>query len=315
MKVIDSHCDAIYKMLLDSKIDFDGDPSPDVNYARLKQGNVVLQCFAVYLPEQFAPHQFAQMLEGIDRFHLKIASHPGVEWVRTRQDLERAVGSGKVGAMLTVEGADAIQGNSVYLRTLYRLGVRMLSLTWNFGNWAADGVLEPRNGGLTVKGKSFVKECGELGMLLDISHLSERAFWDAAEACAHPLAASHSNCAAVCPHPRNLTDEQIVCIIRRGGIVGLTFVPYFVANDSATMADLLRHIDHVASLGGERHIAFGSDFDGISEWIPGLEHPGHYAQFGEFLLNYYSSEQVERFLYRNWYDFLHTYLPDASSEN
>lgn len=311
IKVIDGHCDVLSKLLQNPRLDFAHDPTLDVTLTRLKQGNVALQCFAVYLSEHLASPLYDAVLESIDLFHRKILSHKAVGWIRTKQDLLRALNEGKIGAMLTLEGADAIQGRLMYLRTLFRLGVRMISMTWNYGNWAADGVLEPRGGGLTYKGKSFVKECNRLGILLDISHLCEASFWDVAELCDRPLVATHSNAYRICSHPRNLKDEQIQHLIQRGGIMGLTFVPQFVANhDQVSMLDLLRHIDYVCTLGGENQIAFGSDFDGIDRWIPGLEHPGQYQAFGELLSKYYNEKLVHQFLYQNWSVYLQKHLPN-----
>src|SRR5690606_34269437 len=127
--------------------------------------------------------------------------------------------------------------------------------------------LEPRGGGLTARGRELVAECNRLGIALDVSHLSERGFWELMERTQDAPIASHSNAKALCSHPRNLTDEQIHAIIKTGGRIGITFVPYFLrAGGGAAIDDVLRHLEHICSLGGAGHVAFGSDFDGIDQW-------------------------------------------------
>lgn len=311
MTIIDAHCDLLDKMTLHPELEFRQDSLyADVSYPRLHRGSVALQCFAVYLSEKQGRLRFERFVEGADLFHRKIASHDRVQVIRTKQDLEAARASGKLGAMLTLEGADALEGSMVYLRTAFYLGVRMLGITWNQANWAADGVMEPRKGGLTVKGKQLVRECNKLGMMLDVSHLGEKGFWELTELSTKPLAATHSNAQAVCSHPRNLTDEQIKALIMMGGIVGLTFVPWFVKASEPAVKDILTHIDHICGLGGVRHIGFGSDFDGIDQHIPGLEHPAHYERLSNELHKRYTPAEAEGFLSGNWNRYFMENLPD-----
>lgn len=127
-----------------------------------------------------------------------------------------------------------------------------------------------------------------------------KSFWDAISLAAYPIA-SHSNAHSLCPHPRNLRDDQIKALIDKNGVIGITFVPEFVkGKGTPSIKDILSHIDHVCSLGGERHIGFGSDFDGIDKMIPGLEAHKDYANLIDALECHYSSKQVRRFLYENF---------------
>ncbi|UUZ85994.1 dipeptidase [Paenibacillus sp. P26] len=314
MQIIDGHCDVLLKMYEDPQIDF-FDPNTsklDVSYSGMVQGGVKIQCFAIYLPERITQPRFDHYLEYIDIFLRKIASDPRIRHIKTRGDLEAVMSGKQTGAILTLEGADAIGGNPVYTRTLHTLGVRIIGPTWNYANWAADGVLEPRQGGFSRRGKIFIKECCDLGILLDVSHLTERAFWDVAETTSKAFVATHSNVKTLCGHPRNLTDEQIREIIGRDGRIGLTFVPWFVkspAQGKATIDDLLRHVEYLCALGAQNQITFGSDFDGISQWIPGLEKAGNYGHLVQALLKRYPDELVRRFLYGNWFRFLQQKLP------
>ncbi|KPV57703.1 membrane dipeptidase [Paenibacillus sp. A3] len=312
MHVIDGHCDALLKMVENPAIDF-FDPHAsalDVSYAKMTQGGVKLQFFAIYLPERITQPQFDHYLEYINIFYQKVVRDPRMRQVKNRADLEAVLTGNQTGAMLTLEGADALQGNPLYLRTLYHLGVRMIGTTWNYANWAADGVLEPRQGGFTRRGKTFIKDCNDLGMLLDASHLSEAAFWDLAAASAEPFVATHSNARAVCGHPRNLNNGQIREIVRRDGRIGVTFVPWFVQQGrQASIDGVLQHVEHICSLGGGGQLVLGSDFDGIDQWIPGLEHAGQIPYLTEALLRRFPEELVRGIMYRNWFTFLHRHLP------
>ncbi len=307
MRIYDLHCDVLYKMLLEPGLSFSDDRTLDVTYERLVEGGIGLQAFAIFLPEDRVP-TFEMVEEAVRAFHTSILSRPKMVFVKSRLDLSRAEREGGIGALLTLEGAEGLMGSMEYLQRVYDLGVRCLGLTWNYANWAADGVLEERKAGLTLKGRELVARCDEIGMIIDISHLNEPGFWEVLELTKRPVIASHSNAAAVTDHPRNLSDEQIQAMISRGGCIGITFVPDFIGGGQG-ITDVLKHLDHVCSLGGEDHVGFGSDFDGIDEYLHELTHPGQYAKLTEALHKHYSSEQVEKFLHINWRRFLESNLP------
>jgi len=307
LKIVDMHCDVLYKMLLDPELDFSDQSRLDVTHERLRAGGIGLQAFAIFLPEERVP-TFAMVEEAVRYLEQKVLSRPDMIFVRTRGDLEQAEQSGKIGALLTLEGAEGLTGSFDHLRRAYALGVRALGLTWNYANWAADGVLEERKAGLTLKGRELVRACNDLGMIIDISHLNEPGFWEVMELSEKPVIASHSNAYRLEPHPRNLTDDQIKALIRKGGRIGITFVPDFIGGGRA-IPDVLRHLEHVCALGGEYHVGFGSDFDGIDEHLDGLANPADYARLVEELHRHYTSEQAERFLGENWRRFLRENLP------
>ncbi len=310
MKIFDAHCDLLDKMNLHAELSFKQDSIyADVSFPRLNKVGVAVQCFAVFVSNR--PHvSFTQLLEAFDTFHKRIASHEGVRHIRSKADLTEAETSGKLGAILTLEGADGLEGSLVNLRTAFAMGVRMLGLTWNYANWAADGVLEPRNGGFTLKGKKLIEECARLGLILDVSHLSDKGFWELSELSSAPFCASHSNVRKLCPHPRNLTDEMIQVLIARKSIMGLTFVPWFIKASEPAIKDILTHLDHVAALGGKEQVGFGSDFDGVDYHIPGLEHAGNYDRLANEIYRRYSAEDADGFLYRNWRRFMSENLPE-----
>lgn len=310
--IVDGHCDVLMKLLLQPQLDFYKEEKElDACYPRLKAGGVKVQLMAVWMPERIAHPTVRDVLQVIDIFRQKVMRPGVVEAVRTKSDLKRVLAGEQMGAMLTLEGVDALAGDLASLRICFELGIRCVGVTWNWANWAADGVLEPRKGGFTREGRMLIEECDRIGMILDVSHLSETGFWELAERSRKPFIASHSNVKELCPHPRNLDNRQIETIVRSGGMIGITFVPYFVRSLSPVApADLLRHIDHIAGLGGVRSIGFGSDFDGIEQWIIGLENAGKYETIVEELYKHYSAEEAELFMHGNWTRFFMERLPE-----
>ncbi|WP_211745874.1 dipeptidase [Paenibacillus sp. Marseille-Q4541] len=317
--IVDMHCDVLYKMQRDSSLDFIQGPGLDVTMNRLQEGNVALQTFAIFLSEKLGTPRFEHVFRQIEIYNLLTAqeSHPlrlrPLRWKEDAQELRTNIGQagGSIWSLLSLEGVDGLEGNLSYLDLMYKQGVRFIGVTWNYANWAADGILEERNGGFTNKGRELIRRCKEIGLILDVSHLSEAGFWELADTTERSFIASHSNARAVCPHPRNLTDEQIRTIIALNGRMGMTFVPWFVKEQGeVSQTDLLKHIEHVCSLGGANHIMFGSDFDGIHQWIQGLEHPGKYTDLVELLQKHYPETLVRQFMYDNMLTFLCENLGD-----
>lgn len=299
VRVADLHVDVLCKMLEfpGSKWEVSKPPGTfDVTIDRLKHSKVALQVFALYLPDAI-PSQPESLFRAAELFWSEVLSVSGMKLIRRPADIDTALQEGKIGALLSLEGADGLRGNIWALHLLYRLGLRLLGPTWNHANWACDGAMEPRGGGFTKAGRQLIAECESLGILIDVSHLSDRGFWELNERASRPFFASHSNVRSIMDHPRNLTDPQIQAIISVGGIIGLTFVPWFVTSpEPATIDDVLRHVEHVCALGGTENIAFGSDFDGISRHVHGLEHPGKFLDLADALLKLYSEQAVKGFM-------------------
>lgn len=305
MDIFDAHCDVLYKMWLDTSLNFQDDKSLHITYNDLRKTGSKVQCFAIYIPEQVRPEEgFQVALEMIDIFYNKIlATSPLFRLVRTKEEVE-ALTNNEIGTLLTLEGCDVIGRDLTKLRTLFRLGVSSIGLTWNYANAVADGVLEKRGAGLSLFGKEVVRENNKSLAWTDVSHVCERGFWDVMELADFPIA-SHSNARALCDHPRNLYDDQIKRLIEKDGMIGITFVPQFLTEKkSATISDVLNHVEHICSLGGEYSIGFGSDFDGITNTVKGLENYVGFNNLIESLINYYSEEQVKRFLFQNFVEHL-----------
>ncbi len=305
MLVFDAHCDALLKLWSDERISFFQDKkSLHVTVKDLWQGGVKVQLFAIYIPERVAPSdRFTVALKMVEIFHERVLSHEKMKHVRNKRDIE-ALKEGEIGAMLTLEGCDAIGVEETHLKTLLRLGVSSVGLTWNHSNAVADGILEERGAGLSSFGRRIVNLLDENKVWTDVSHLSKKGFWDVMGLSSYPIA-SHSNAYSLCRHPRNLDDSQIRALISKNSMIGITFVPDFLRQGGrATVSDVLRHLDYVCSLGGERNVGFGSDFDGIDETVEGLDRAGKYDHLANTLLRYYKEEHVHRFLYQNFFDHL-----------
>jgi membrane dipeptidase len=188
--------------------------------------------------------------------------------IRRSGELESCLAGEAVGAVLHFEGAEPIDEGLRNLEPWYERGLRSLGLVWSRPNAFAEGVAfrfpsSPDTGpGLTPAGRNLVADCNRLGILLDLSHLNEQGFWDVARLSEAPLVASHSNAHALHPASRNLTDDQLDAIAASDGLVGATFHARFLAEDTATIADFVRHVDYLVERAGIDHVGLGSDFDG-----------------------------------------------------
>ncbi|MBM7094548.1 dipeptidase [Bacillus sp. H-16] len=305
MHVFDLHCDALLKLWEDRSKSYLNDANIHTSFERLQKGNVKLQLFAVFVePEIPSDMKFQVALEQIDLFYYKVLAQKGIRHIRNWSDL-RQLKPDETGAMLTLEGADAFGNDLMKLRTLYNLGVKSLGLTWNNANLCADGVGEPRNGGLTELGFEVVRLNNQFRIWTDVSHLTEPGFWDVMKTADYPVA-THSNAKTLCSHRRNLTDEQAQALFKKKGLLGVVFHPPFLVDDAETaeISDLLRHIEHFCELGGKNHLSFGSDFDGIQFFVSDLDHSGLYQNLINELLKYYSEQDVRGFAYQNVLDHL-----------
>ena len=206
-------------------------------------------------------------------FRLEAESGDRLKVVRTTKEIEGCLTDGALAAILHFEGAENLGTEPGALEEFYDLGLRSLGLVWSRPNAYASGVPlrfpgSPDTGpGLTDAGKELVRECNRLGVLIDLSHLNERGFWDVAALSEAPLVATHSNAHALCPTPRNLTDRQLDAIRDSDGMVGVNFAVAFLREDGRDDANtpletVVRHVDHLVGKVGLDRVGFGSDFDG-----------------------------------------------------
>ncbi len=205
----------------------------------------------------------------------------------------------RYGAILALEGSDALMGRTSALKSFYDKGVRLITLTWNNNNAAASSCEEETDGGLTPFGKRLVKECENLGIVIDLSHSGDKSFFDTTEIMAKPLVCSHSNSRSVTDVKRNITDEQFYEIIRLNGCVGINFYHKFL--ESGNLSSIMRHIEHFCALGGKDNIGIGSDFDGIDRMPEDCRGAVYMEVLANELLRLnYSEEAVRNILFGNF---------------
>ncbi len=252
-------------------------------------------------------------------FRLEQESAGELKVVRDVTELRACLESGTLAAILHFEGAEAIDAELNALDVFYRAGLRSLGLVWSRPNAFAEGVPfrfpgSPDTGpGLTAAGRELVRTCNQMGVLIDLSHLNERGFWDVAGLSTAPLVATHSNAHALTPTPRNLLDAQLDAIRDSGGIVGVNFSVGFTREDGKRDEDtpletLVRHFDYLCRRMGVEHVAFGSDFDGTTvpkelgdaAGLPRLVEALRRAGFGEADLRKLAHENWLRVLERTW---------------
>lgn len=273
MKIVDLHCDtisAIYdkdEQLLENSGHFD--------IRRAQKANIKVQVFALFTMPVESNLALRQILKQIDKYHFEMAKNAEHLYQVSRySDIETPDNRQKIGCILHLEGGEALGSDIEILRILYRLGLRSLGLTWNNRNYLADGLYEgEKASGLSVKGREVITEMNKLGILLDLSHLAVKGFYEALEYYQYPLMVSHANARALCDHWRNLDDRQLKALARNGGVVGINQVADFVKEDgNCQLDDLIDHIVYIAGLIGIEHVGLGSDFDGADHVVlPGVE--------------------------------------------
>jgi membrane dipeptidase len=314
---------------------------------RMKKGGMGAQFFAVYVAASYVEgnHSANRTLQMIDTVrHDIIAKHPDTFlYATTADDIRRARNEGKIAALLGIEGGHAIEDSPRLLRDYFDLGVRYMTLTHtNSNHWAdSSGDEKKPNNGLSPLGKEIVGEMNRLGMIVDISHVSDKTFWDALEVSKAPIFASHSSCRAISPAPRNMTDEMIAALGKKHGVVEINFSCDFLnaevfkadeANRSqmvrlrdelikkyegdpqglqkamreareatgqthkrATLADVVKHINHVVGIAGVDAVGLGSDFDGIDCAPEGLDSVDKWPNLTRALLEEgYTAEEIRK---------------------
>ncbi|MCW4036752.1 MAG: dipeptidase [Candidatus Bathyarchaeota archaeon] len=277
--VVDTHCDTLGHFLRQSwprrpprKLGERSDQG-HIDLPRLVEGGVTCQTFAMYTGNKaIVPEATLRALQMVDVFYSEIEANDGIVSVTTSDEIVAAKEEGKAAGLLSMEGAEPLMGDIGLLRVFYKLGVRMLSFAWNYRTPFADGLNAKRaESKLPDLGVQALEEMGRLGMVFDVSHLSDSNFLDVAEVMKGPFIASHSNCRDVCDHPRNLTDDMIRALADHGGVMRMNFAPAFVAKENATVENVVDHIDHIVDLVGPEYVGLGSDFDGIGQPPAGLE--------------------------------------------
>lgn len=282
MLVADMHCDTISELFHgreNGKLYNLKKNELHMDLEKMKKGDYLLQNFAMFVELKNHADPMEHCLKLIDLFYQELKENEEHIAIALKyDDIEKNKKLDKISAFLTIEEGGVTRCDLAHLRNFYRLGVRMLTLTWNFENGIGfpnyslmpDGKSDYRlpntTDGLTEFGMEFIHEMERLGMIIDVSHLSDRGFYQVLQNTTKPFVASHSNARQICPHVRNLTDDMIRKLADRGGVTGMNYYPIFLeedVEDKGTIASIVKHIKHVANIGGYECIGLGSDFDGI----------------------------------------------------
>ncbi|HMQ80941.1 MAG TPA: dipeptidase [Ignavibacteria bacterium] len=231
--VIDTHNDILMPVFLQGADLNKDNPGTQSDLVKWKKGGLDVQMFSIYVPERYKSNHFSYVMKLIDKLEENQIENPETFVLcKNYDELESGIKAGKFVGLMGGEGGNMVEGSMENLETLYSRGVRYLGLTWNTSNAIAisakDETERGKTGGLTEFGKDVVKRMNELGMMIDVSHLGETAFWEVVELSNSPIIASHSNCYSLAPHYRNLTDEQIKAIAKSGGYIGINFFYKFL---------------------------------------------------------------------------------------
>jgi len=307
---------------------------------RLREGHVGAVLFGVYAqPQDFAPIEFLpRALEVIDALHEEVRRNTGdIEFAYTSADVARIHKAGKVAALASLEGGHLIGDSLRILRDFYRLGVRYMTLAHFQNNVYADSMTDqPKHGGLSARGKELVREMNRMGMMVDVSHISDKAVLDAVAASRAPVLVSHSSVKSIAAIPRNMPDDVIRAVAAKDGVICINFhagylnaaahevyiknrpkrdaeikaagtdwervrriqMRYYDYMPRVSVKELLRHIDYVARLVGPDHVGLGSDFDGISGMVPiGMEDVSKYPGLvKELMAMGYKDEAIRKIM-------------------
>lgn len=316
--VVDGHCDTILDLLESKRSFWKENNEGHLDWPRLNKGGVNLQFLALFIQSRYKPYgSLCRVLELLDSFYLlleesKLNTDKELKLVLNSKDLLPKLLQETM-LLLAVEGGEVLEGKINTLRILYRLGIRSLTLTWNQRNQLANGIDEHDNkGGLTVFGKEVVREMNNLGMLIDVSHISEAGFWDVLNESKKPVAATHSCCRTLCDHPRNLTDSQLKALKENRGIIGINFYPGFLGTEKATIEHIFDHIEHAVETAGEDHVGLGSDFDGMNEVPWGMEDVTKLPKLTELMIKRgWKNEYIKKVLGGNFIRVLREVLAES----
>lgn len=311
MKYVDMHCDTITKLYKQSGNLSSNDMHIDIN--KLKKGECLLQNFAIFTNLANEDSNFTKA--SIDYYYSQLElNKDSIRPVYKYEDILNNENNGYINAMLTLEEGSVVDKDLNNLNWFYDKGVRMITLTWNYPNGIGypnvDLSVEHNNDptydfntkdGLTDFGIEYVKRCNELGIIIDVSHLSDKGFYDVCKYSDKPFVASHSNARCVCKAGRNLTDDMIKMLAQKGGVTGLNYCSAFIDNDDqnfTTIEGMVKHINHIVNIGGIDCVGLGSDFDGIENGLEIKDASGVQLLYKE-LKKYYSEDDIEKIFYKN----------------
>lgn len=306
MHLVDLHCDTLYRAMTEN-LHIDSEKM-DLQL-NISNTDKTLQCFAIWLPDDYSEDIAEETLFSSAKLIIDECERCNIPLIKKEDKFLDCFNKNKYTACFTVENASALNGKIENVKKFSDLGVKIMTLTWNGRNKVGDGVNIENSKGISAFGKQVVYEMEKNNIIIDISHASEKLFYDVVEIANKPFIATHSNSYSVTQHKRNLKDEQFKIIVNRGGIVGINFYKAFLNNNSnqASKLDILKHIDHFLSLGGENNISIGSDFDGCE--LPSDIKGGSSMDeiYEMFLMHNYNESLIRKIFYENSLNFFENF--------
>lgn len=337
--VFDGHNDLLTRLWLSDQVDpvqaFIHEHLPgQLDLKRCQQTGFVGGMFAIFLPpfayvkqhhpdklvdknaEDFTQQQIEQIcLAQLELAQQMVQASEQIQLCTSVQQIQDCRTQGQLAVVLHMEGAEALQDNPDLLDVFYQAGLRSIGPLWNRVSQFGHGLNarfphSPDTGaGLTIAGKALLRRCAEKKMVVDVSHMNERAFWDTVDILQQPIVATHSNAHALCPQARNLTDPQLKAIAESGGMVGVNFDVAFLRGDGQRNADtplelILDHLEYMMDRLGEDHIGFGSDFDGALISTELQDVTGLAQLIAAMQQRHYSKELIEKICWGNWLNVL-----------
>ncbi|MGX8679967.1 MAG: dipeptidase [bacterium] len=313
MMIADMHCDTLYELDRQEKSGLSASLRHNdlmLDLEKMKQSHYLIQNFAVFtnLKVDTDPERHVQEL--IDLYYRQLAQNRDlIRPVYRYQDIIDHQKQGLMSAMLTLEEGAVIKNDLAYLRHYDRLGVRMITLSWNYPNGLSypnvhDGLeyhICDEKHGLSDLGREYVREMERLGMIVDVSHMSDRGFYDVLNLTTKPFVASHSNARTVCPHARNMSDEMILALAKRGGVMGINYYARFLKQQASAgmLEDLVKHILYIRNLAGIDVIGLGSDFDGIDCPLEFKDAGGMEMIAAALKEAHLTEDEIDRIFYKN----------------
>ncbi|HWR38034.1 MAG TPA: dipeptidase [Patescibacteria group bacterium] len=267
MNLVDLHCDTILQLM-------DQDSGAElrrnhfhVDLEKMRRADSLAQVFALFVNLEKTANPWERYQQMADCFYRELDKNQDeISFAGSYEEIIHNQRQGKMSALLAIEEGGVLQGSMEKLHQVYERGVRLLTLTWNYPNEIGfpNCRTECQRQGLTSFGHDAVAEMNRLGMIIDVSHLSDQGFYDVAHGSSRPFVASHSNARTVWDHTRNLNDDMLRLLAEKGGVTGLNFCAGFLGSASLSrVEDMVRHLWHIRNVGGMDVLAIGTDFDGI----------------------------------------------------
>lgn len=299
--LFDLHCDTILRIHGDqtefSKNDY------HIDSQKMIKADSLAQFFAMFVELSSTDDPYKTCNDMIDCFELEMAKNKHmIQATTSAEHILEHNKQDKVSAIITIEEGAVLQGSLDKLQHFYNRGVRSITLTWNYENEIGypNCKEEFRSNGLKPFGLELVKKMNELGMLIDVSHLSDGGFWDCIKHSKKPIIASHSNARALCNHSRNLTDDMILALKDNGGVMGMNFCSAFLDGTSLSkVRSIVDHIKYIYDLAGIDVIAIGTDFDGINSTLEIEDISKMYLLTEALLESGFTGEEVDKIFYKN----------------